>query len=68
MLQQELGENEEITAETNFKDLDSYGSLSSVGIMDLIEKTFGIKLNPRSFRNIKTVNDIATEVGEDKLS
>lgn len=67
-LQQELKEETPITPETNFKDLDSYGSLSSVVVMQLIEETFGVKMNPRAFRNIKTVNDIAAEIGENKFA
>lgn len=68
LLQEQLNETESITPETPFKELDSYGSLSSVVVLQLIEEHFQVKLNPRSFRNIKTVNDIVTEIGEDKFS
>lgn len=64
LLKNELGESTEITPETNFKDLDSFGSLSSVLVLQLIEDKLGEKLNPRNFRNIKTVNDIAEATGK----
>ncbi|MDY6025141.1 acyl carrier protein [Bergeyella zoohelcum] len=68
LLQKELNETTTITPETNFKELDSYGSLTSLMVLQLVEDNLGLKLNPRSFRNIKTVNDIANEVGTDKMS
>ncbi|MGS0748146.1 acyl carrier protein [Halpernia sp. GG3] len=67
-LKEELGEISSISPETDFKNLESYGSLSAVLVLQLIENQFDIKLNPRSFRSLKTVNDIAESVGSDKLS
>lgn len=59
LLRKELGEESEITPETNFKELGSFGSLTSVLVLQLVENELGTTLNPRSFRSIKTVNDIA---------
>lgn len=68
IIQSELGEANDITPLTNFKELDSYGSLSSVLIMQLVEDHLKVKINPRSFRSIKNVEDIASEIGEDAFS
>lgn len=68
LLQQELNEETAITPETNFKELESYGSLSAVLVMKLVEDQFDTELNPRSFRNINTVNDIADAIGRERFN
>ncbi|MXS72219.1 hypothetical protein GSF70_13435 [Flavobacteriaceae bacterium W22] len=68
ILQKELGEETTISPETNFKELDSFGSLSLVLVLQLVENQFDVKLNPRGFRSVQTVNDIANLVGPEKLS
>jgi acyl carrier protein len=68
LLKQELKEETAITPETNFKELETYGSLSAVLVMKLVEDTFNTEINPRSFRNINTVNDIADAIGRDKFN
>lgn len=68
ILQKELEEKNKITPETNFKELGSFGSLSMVMVLQLVENHFGVKINPRSFRSVKTVNDIADIVGSEELN
>lgn len=68
LLKQELNEETAIKPETNFKELESYGSLSAVLVMKLVEEKFNIEINPRSFRNINTVNDIAEAIGREKFN
>ncbi|WP_449399788.1 acyl carrier protein [Chryseobacterium wanjuense] len=68
LLKQELNEQTAITPETNFKELESYGSLSAVLVMKLVEDQFNTEINPRSFRNINTVNDIAEAIGKEKFN
>lgn len=68
VLKNELGELTVINPDTNFKELDSFGSLSFVVVVQLIEDQFQIKVNPRDFRKVKTVNDIATTIGEDHFN
>lgn len=68
ILKNELGESNPINPETNFKELDSFGSLSFVLVMQLIEDHFKIKINPRELRSIKTVNDIALKIGEEQFN
>jgi len=68
LLKQELNEETAITPETNFKELESYGSLSAVLVMKLVEDQFNTEINPRSFRNINTINDIAEAIGREKFN
>lgn len=68
ILQKELGEETTILPDTNFKELGSFGSLSLVMVLQLVENNLGEKINPRSFRTVKTVNDVAEIVGSEKLN
>ena len=68
LLKQELNEATAITPETNFKELESYGSLSAVLVMQLVENQFEVKLNPRGFRNINTINDLIEAIGSEKFN
>ncbi|MCY0969577.1 acyl carrier protein [Chryseobacterium wangxinyae] len=68
LVKEELKETAIITEETNFKELESYGSLSAVLILQLIENQFDVKLNPRGFRNINTINDLVEAIGSEKFN
>lgn len=68
LLKRELNETAAITPETNFKELESYGSLSAVLVMQLVENQFDVKLNPRGFRNINTINDLVEAIGPEKFN
>lgn len=68
LLKEELNEKTTITPETNFKELESYGSLSAVLVMQLVENQFGLSLNPRSFRNINTIGDLTEAIGIEKFN
>lgn len=68
LIKEQLNENEPVTTETNFKSLASYGSLSAVLILQLVEDQFGVKLNPRGFRSISTVQELMDAVGTEKFS
>jgi acyl carrier protein len=68
LLKEELNEKTTITPETNFKELESYGSLSAVLVMQLVENQFGVSLNPRSFRNINTIGDLTEAIGIEKFN
>lgn len=67
LLKSELNEEGTITSETNFKELENYGSLSAVAILQLVEDRFNVKLNPRGFRSINTVNDLMDAIGRDNF-
>ncbi|WP_394665643.1 acyl carrier protein [uncultured Chryseobacterium sp.] len=68
LLKQELNETTDITPDTNFKELESYGSLSAVLVMQLVETHFNVKLNPRGFRSVNTVHDLVETIGAEKFS
>lgn len=68
LVKEELNETAVITAETNFKELESYGSLSAVLVIQLIENQFDVKLNPRGFRSINTINDLVEAIGPEKFN
>ncbi|WP_415325234.1 acyl carrier protein [Chryseobacterium sp. MMS23-Vi53] len=67
LLKQELNETTNITPETNFKELESYGSLSAVLVMQLVENQFDVKLNPRGFRSVNTISDLVEAIGSEKF-
>lgn len=68
LIKTELKENALITLETNFKQLENYGSLSAVLVLQLVEDNFNIKINPRSFRSVNTINDFISAIGEEKFN
>lgn len=68
LIKTELKENTLITLETNFKQLENYGSLSAVLVLQLVEDNFGIKINPRSFRSVNTINDLIGAIGEERFN
>ena len=68
LLQIELKEEHPITPETHFKELENYGSLSAVIVLQLVEDHFKVAINPRGFRSMQTVNDMVQIIGEDKFS
>lgn len=67
LLKDEFKEKEEIFPETKFKTLENYGSLSAVMLLQLVEDKFDVKINPRSFRSVHTVNDLIAAIGVDKF-
>ncbi|KQT15530.1 hypothetical protein ASG31_14820 [Chryseobacterium sp. Leaf404] len=63
-----MKEKSPLKLETHFKELENYGSLSAVLILDLVEKHFNVKINPRGFRSIATVQDLVDVIGSEKFS
>ena len=68
LLKTELKEEGNLTPETNFKELENYGSLSAVVVLQLVEDHFQVTINPRGFRAIQTVNDLVEIIGKEKFS
>ncbi|MCX8533614.1 acyl carrier protein [Chryseobacterium luquanense] len=68
LIRTELKEEAAINPTTNFKELENYGSLSAVVILQLVEDKFDVKINPRGFRSVNTVNDLVDIIGLDKFS
>ncbi len=67
LLKAELKEAGTITPETHFKELENYGSLSAVLVLQLVEDQFQVTINPRGFRSIQSVNDLVEIIGKDKF-
>ena len=67
LIKTELKETGTIELDTNFKQLENYGSLSAVLILQLVEDNFDVKINPRSFRSINTINDLVNAIGENQF-
>lgn len=68
LLKTELKEEGTITPETHFKELENYGSLSAVVVLQLVEDHFQVTINPRGFRAIQTVNDLVEIIGKEKFA
>ena len=68
LIRAELKEDTAVHPSTNFKELENYGSLSAVVILELVERRFNVKVNPRGFRSINTVNDLIEVIGAEKFS
>ena len=68
LLKTELKEEGNLTPETNFKELENYGSLSAVVVLQLVDDQFQVTINPRGFRAIQTVNDLVEIIGKEKFS
>lgn len=68
LLKDELKEEGQIFPDTQFKELENYGSLSAVMILQMVENEFDVKLNPRDFRKVNTVNDLVEAIGIDKFN
>lgn len=68
LIRTELKEENKITLDTSFKELENYGSLSAVVILDLVEQRFDVKINPRGFRNISTIQNLIDAIGAERFS
>lgn len=54
----EIEDPSTVTAEVNFRDLNEWSSLSTLSVIALADEEYGVELNPESFRNSKTVEDL----------
>ncbi len=58
-------EDQEITLETNLKDLEEYDSLSVLSIIAMIDKNFGKQIPSVNFVKITTVKSLIDLIGEE---
>jgi acyl carrier protein len=47
-----------VKAETKFRDLSSWDSLTAMAVITMIEDEYGVKINEATFKSFKTVEDI----------
>ena len=58
-------EDQEITLETNLKDLEEYDSLSVLSIIAMIDKNFGKQIPSSDFVKVTTVNSLMGLIGKE---
>jgi len=58
-------EDQEITLETNLKDLEEYDSLSVLSIIAMIDKNFGKQISLIDFIKITTIKSLVDLIGEE---
>jgi len=58
-------EDQEITLETNLKDLEEYDSLSVLSIIAMIDKNFGEQIPSSDFVKVTTVGTLMELIGKE---
>ena len=58
-------EDQEITLETNLKELEEYDSLSVLSIIAMIDKNFGKQMSSADFVKITTVSSLMELIGKE---
>ena len=58
-------EDQEISLETNLKDLEEYDSLSVLSIIAMIDKNFGKQIPSLDFLKVTTVNSLIDLIGKE---
>ena len=58
-------EDQEITLETNLKELEEYDSLSVLSIIAMIDKNFGKQIPSLDFIKITTIKSLMDLIGKD---
>lgn len=49
---------QEVTLQTNFKDIDGWSSLTALSIIAMVDEEFGVELKNENIRNSNTVEDL----------
>jgi acyl carrier protein len=57
---------DEFTATTVFKDLDEWDSLTTLAIIGMVNKRYGVKITGSELRNADTIEDIYNLVASKK--
>ena len=66
ILQEELEiEDEELSVDTNLKELDEWDSLSVMSTIALVDEHFGKKIKGTDFETIEKVNDLLSLIGKE---
>ena len=63
----EIDESVQIDENTMLTDLEEYDSLSTLGIIALIDEHFGKKLSGGDLQSITTVKSLMEMIGEDQF-
>ncbi|MBA7497334.1 hypothetical protein ES704_00062 [subsurface metagenome] len=60
-------EGQQITLETNLKDLEEYDSLSVLSIIAMIDKNFGKQIPSSDFSKVTTASSLIHLIGKEKF-
>lgn len=63
----EIDESIQLNENTVLTDIEEYDSLSTLGIIALIDEHFGKKLSGEDLQNITTVKSLMEMIGEDQF-
>ncbi|CEJ68287.1 phosphopantetheine-binding protein [Chryseobacterium oranimense] len=66
-LQEELGEDETLTIETNLEQLESYDSISLLSVIAFADENFDKKIDTKDFKDVKTVSDLMDVIGRENF-
>jgi acyl carrier protein len=55
-----------VVAETKFRDLGSWDSLTAMAVITMIEDEYQVKINEATFKSFKTVDDIYNYISAQK--
>lgn len=54
------------TSETEFHELEEWGSLTGLAILNMIAKKYGVKVKPDELKNSRTISDVYSLIMEKK--
>lgn len=61
----EIDANEEITEETNLRDLAEYDSLGVLIIIAMVDENFGKQLTAQQFADVTTIKSLIERIGKE---
>ncbi|MFJ1806386.1 MULTISPECIES: acyl carrier protein [unclassified Streptomyces] len=54
---------EQLGADTRFEEIGSWGSLSAMRLLAVVEQTYGVQLDLRTYMKFGTIGELAGEIG-----
>ncbi len=55
-------QNQEISGETRFRDLENWDSLSFLSILAMIDEEYNVIIEGNDFQKLVTINDLISEI------
>ena len=66
-LQEELEEENPLTLDTNFTQLENYDSMSILTLIVFVDENFGKKIDTKQFKEINTIQDLKNFIGTENF-
>ncbi|MBP7173657.1 MAG: hypothetical protein KBA33_06250 [Cloacibacterium sp.] len=66
-LQEELEEENPLTLDTKFKQLENYDSMSILTLIVFVDENFGKKIDTKQFKEINTIQDLKNFIGTENF-